>query len=150
MKRNTFLILFALIVLFSACKQKENLQKSYNKAPIETLELTQTQWHLIKIGAMKPKLIREDQSINIVFDKDNLHFAGFSGCNRYFGNFNKKKSSIKLENIGATKMDCPENDMSIENKYLPLLDKVDNYTIHTDTLFLSQGIRILLTFIAKG
>jgi heat shock protein HslJ len=51
--------------------------------------------------------------------------------------------------IGSTKMACPDNDMSFENNYLNNLNKVTNYSINEDTLFLKNKDRVVLVFIAR-
>jgi heat shock protein HslJ len=46
-------------------------------------------------------------------------------------------------------MACPDLNMSFENNYLNALNKVTNYNIIEDTLFLIKGERPVLIFIAK-
>lgn len=143
-------LVICLVALCLSCKMFSSKTEK-TKQSEEKLDLYTTQWQLLKIGAIKPKLIREEKYLTITFDKENSYFSGFSGCNKYFGNYALKNTNhLSISNVNATKMACPENDMSIEEKYLPMLQRVDNYTINKDTLFLKQSERVLLTFIAKG
>ena len=60
-----------------------------------------------------------------------------------------KKENLKLMDIGSTKMACPDNDMNFENNFLNNLNKVTNYSINEDTLFLKNKDRVVLVFIAR-
>ena len=102
-----------------------------------------------KDGFKKPKLTDTDEKITIIFSKDNSHIAGYSGCNRYGGQFTIKKDVLSFGSLFATKMACPEMNMNFEHNYLNTLDKVTGYNIVADTLFLNKGERPALIFIAK-
>lgn len=158
MKKQFLLAIILFTILLTSCNvfrskgksitQKEN-NKTSNELSIQKFEIFQTEWELIRMGASKPNLTGTDNKVSILFSKDNSHFAGFSGCNRYSGKYEIKKESLLFDNIISTKMACPETDMAFENNYLNNLNKVNNYAINGDTLFLKNNGRAILTFIAK-
>ncbi|MDD4528517.1 MAG: META domain-containing protein [Bacteroidales bacterium] len=152
MKRQSIFIILTFF-LFTSCStinKKKNQDSSIsNKTTNHSISFFQTEWELIKMGSSKPKLTETDNKITILFSKNNSHFAGYSGCNRYSGKFNIKKENLTIENVISTKMACPDLNMSFENNYLNALNKVTNYNIIEDTLFLIKGERPVLIFIAK-
>lgn len=158
MKKQFLLALILFTILLTSCsvfrsKDKSITQKGDNKTKnelsLQKLDIFQTEWELIRMGASKPNLTGTDNKVSILFSKDNSHFAGFSGCNRYSGKYEIKKGNLLFDNIVSTKMACPETDMSFETNYLNALNKVDNFAINGDTLFLKNNGRAVLIFIAK-
>lgn len=158
MKKQLLLAIILFTVLLTSCnvlssKSKSITQKGDNKTKnelsIQKLDIFQTQWELIRMGASKPNLTGTDNKVSILFSKDNSHFAGFSGCNRYSGKYEIKKESLLFDNIISTKMACPEADMTFETNYINTLNKVNNFAINGDTLFLKNNGRAVLIYIAK-
>jgi heat shock protein HslJ len=158
MKKQFLLAIILFTILLTSCSvfrsksksiTKKGDNKTKNELSLQKLDIFQTEWELIKMGASKPNLTGTDNKVSILFSKDNSHFAGFSGCNRYSGKYEIKKTSLLFDNIISTKMACPETDMSFENNYLNSLNKVDNFSINGDTLFLKNNSRAVLIFIAK-
>ncbi len=153
MKHIIYIVLTLIIISSCGALKKENKGQMKNKSSKSeaniSIDFFQTEWELVRIGAIKPKITSTDNKVSILFGRDNSHFAGFSGCNRYFGKFEIKKDNLKLMDIGSTMMACPDNDMSFERNYLQTLNKVTNYSIVEDTLYLKNKERIILTFIAR-
>lgn len=150
MKKQVLLILLSVFI-FSSCSifKTKDYPTYNNELPNQALSLYQTEWELIRMGSTKPKLTDTDEKITIIFSKSNSHFAGFSGCNRYGGQFKIKKDNLSLENIFSTKMACPEINMRFEDNYLNVLNKVNGYNIIGDTLFLNKGERPALIYIGR-
>lgn len=152
--KNLIYLSLILVIFMCGCgifkKDKSNQSNKTSSNEInKSIDFFQTEWELVKVGAIKPKLTGTDNKVSILFSKDNSHFAGFSGCNRYFGKYETKKENLKLMDIGSTRMACPESDMRFENTYLSNLIKITNYSINEDTLFLKNKDRVVLVFIAK-
>ena len=149
--RKQVLLLILSVFIFSSCSifKQRNYPTYDNEKLNQTISLYQTEWELIKMGSTKPKLTDTDEKITIIFSKDNSHIAGYSGCNRYGGQFTIKKDVLSFENLLSTKMACPEMNMNFEHNYLITLDKVTGYNIVGDTLFLNKGERPALIYIAK-
>ena len=76
--------------------------------------------------------------IMIVFDKANSRYSGTASCNNYNGLYKLDGGSLKLAQPVATKKMCP--DMTWENKYLPVLTKIDAWNVTDGKLqLMSQG-----------
>ncbi len=150
MRKQVLLIILSVFILSSCSIFKQRDYPTYDNEKLnQTISLYQTEWELIRIGSTKPKLTDTDEKITIIFSKDNSHIAGYSGCNRYGGQFTIKKDILNFENLLSTKMACPEMNMNFEHNYLNTLDKVTGYNIVGDTLFLNKGERPALIYIAK-
>lgn len=150
MRKQVLLLILSVFILSSCSIFKQRDYPTYDNEELnQTIDLYQTEWQLIKMGSKKPKLTDTDEKITIIFSKDNSHIAGYSGCNRYGGQFTIKKDVLSFGSLFATKMACPEMNMNFEHNYLNTLDKVTGYNIVADTLFLNKGERPALIFIAK-
>ncbi|HHT03917.1 MAG TPA: META domain-containing protein [Bacteroidales bacterium] len=150
MRKQVLLLILSVFILSSCSIFKQKDYPTYDNEELnQTIDLYQTEWQLIKMGSKKPKLTDTDEKITIIFSKDNSHIAGYSGCNRYGGQFTIKKDVLSFGSLFATKMACPEMNMNFEHNYLNSLDKVTGYNIVADTLFLNKGERPALIFIAK-
>ncbi len=150
MRKQVLLIILSVFILSSCSVFKKKDYPTYDNEKLnQTIGLYQTEWELIRMGSTKPKLTDTDDKITIIFSKDNSHIAGYSGCNRYGGQFTIKKDVLSFEYMFSTKMACPEINMNFETSYLNTLDKVTGYKIVADTLFLNKGERPALIFIAK-
>ncbi len=71
------------------------------------------------------------------------NITGSTGCNRFFGTIYIEEQNIKITNIGATKMMCP--NMDAENAFLKAINEVAGYTINNDILkLLSENKEVLM------
>lgn len=85
----------------------------------------------------------ENSDITINFEKDRLY--GFSGVNRYMGNYTVDKDNIKIENLGSTMMFGESQKMEEETKYLKDLSEVNKFIIEGNKLILTDG-KVTLKF----
>ena len=85
----------------------------------------------------------ENSDITINFEKDRLY--GFSGVNRYMGNYTVDKDNIKIENLGSTMMLGESQKMEEETKYLKDLSEVNKFIIEGNKLILTDG-KVTLKF----
>lgn len=53
------------------------------------------------------------------FENDGV--AGFAGCNRWFGTLTAYRG-LRITQVGATRMACPEPQMTTERDFLSMLD----------------------------
>lgn len=82
------------------------------------------EWELTELnGEQIPAGVR----IMIVFDEANKRYGGTASCNNYTGTFKLEGSTLKMTNPGATKKACP--DMTWEAKYLPIITKIDSWSV---------------------
>lgn len=76
-----------------------------------------------------------EHNATLAFLKDSK-IAGNTGCNRFFGNFSTEERKLKMENIGSTRMMCP--DMNFENAYLQAISNTVSYEINNTRLVLKD------------
>ena len=74
--------------------------------------------------------------------------SGIAGCNNYFAGYELDGDSIAIGPAGSTLMFCAEPDgvMVQEQAYLALLQSADTYAVDGETLTLSSGGSVVLTF----
>ena len=71
---------------------------------------------------------------------ENNQAQGSGGCNTYRMNYTLSSNSLKFDNIGQTKMACPEkNAMEQENEFFGILGSITTFEISEDRLFLATG-----------
>lgn len=99
------------------------------------------EWELTQLkGEQVPAGVR----IMIVFDEANKRYGGTASCNNYTGTFKLEGSVLKLANPGVTKKSCP--DMSWETKYLPVLTKIDTWSVADGKLSLSSEGNVVAVY----
>ncbi|WP_299017986.1 META domain-containing protein [uncultured Photobacterium sp.] len=104
-------------------------------------------WVLTKIDG-KDITIAEPQTVpNMAIDTE-LKVAGFSGCNRFFGQVELAKGyKLRVVAMGATKMACvPEDQAQIESVMTKSLQKWNSVALENKILTLTSEQHIL-TFI---
>jgi len=74
--------------------------------------------------------------------------AGSAGCNNYFASYATDGEAIEIGPAGSTLMFCeqPEGTMDQEQAYLALLQSADTWDVSGDTLTLSSGGTVVLTY----
>ncbi len=77
-----------------------------------------------------------EHEATLAFLKDS-RIAGTTGCNRFFGDFTAQEGNLKLENVGSTRMMCP--DMAFETAYLGAIANSVAYTVSNDELALKDN-----------
>ncbi len=90
------------------------------------------------------------QSVDLSMDADSRNASGFSGCNRYSGNYSTQGKSalgtaISFGPLAVTRRLCPEGG-ELEQSYLKMLESVDAYRMQGDTLELMHEGDIVATF----
>lgn len=129
-------------VLLSGC----SIFKKKSDQSGDATSLFGTEWRLCSIGSKQMKYKEDRETVTLLVTRDPENVSGFSGCNRYFGKFTSKKDKLSFSQMACTLMACPEQDMDLERRYLESLEKVNNYTIENDTLFLRKDEKVLLIF----
>jgi heat shock protein HslJ len=105
-------------------------QKSY-------MDLLTGTWDF-KVMRKQAKLTPDQlQGITLTLNGDST-FTGQASCNKIWGKFSIKGTSIKFNNVASTKMVC--NKLEEENWLLQLMQNtVSNYTVTKSTLWLRDG-----------
>jgi heat shock protein HslJ len=99
-------------------------------------DLAGTEWVLNRLDANGP--LEAQPGITLVFDGDRI--SGSSGCNRYSAavkETGERAGDLRISGIDGTRMACPEEIMTLENRYLEALGNVTRYSFLTGKLALS-------------
>jgi heat shock protein HslJ len=91
----------------------------------------------------------ETPEVTLVFQGSRI--GGRGGCNQYFANVERGAApgAVTIGPIGATRMACPEPQMSIESRYLGALAKGRSLSRTGDKLALEYddgGVARAMTF----
>ena len=134
------LLVFLAILIAGACAPAPESAEPTLPVSSLSVELDGSSWQLIEAVAPQetefPGL--DLRLVTLIFQ--NGEISGSSGCNRYFGTYTQQDSTIKFsDQIGATKMACPEIQMSLENTYFAFLAAADTLTMEDGHLILSGG-----------
>jgi heat shock protein HslJ len=114
-------------------------------------DLAGTEWVLNRLDVNEP--LAPQPEITLVFDGDRI--SGSSACNRYFAGVKETgelPGDLHISEIGGTRMACPEEVMTLENRYLEALGSVTRYSFMAGKLALSwrkNGASGTLLFIPR-
>lgn len=93
-------------------------------------------WALEEINGDPVKNTGEVPTLEIrVMEK---RISGFSGCNRMTGSIDIHDGILHINNLGVTRMACPDPSMKLENHFLSLIRD-------TDMNFELKGLKLILT-----
>lgn len=108
------------------------------------LSLEGTTWKLTSMTGIPSSAInKEDDYFTLEFNADTM-VSGRTNCNRFFGKYVKKDRKLDFENMGMTRMACP--DMEYENAFVKMLDDVDRYEIKGSELTLYDDHKSVAVF----
>lgn len=128
------LAMAAAIFIFSMCSNKSGI-------PIES------NWELEYIYTDGKEMTPPaEHNASLAFLKDSK-ISGETGCNRFFGDFAVNGASLKFENMGSTRMMCPQ--MEFENAYLQTISNVASYTISKNQLILKDNAGNIVALLNK-
>ncbi len=128
------LAMAAAIFIFSMCSNKSGI-------PIES------NWELEYIYTDGKEMAPPaEHNASLAFLKDSK-ISGETGCNRFFGDFAVNGASLKFENMGSTRMMCPQ--MEFENAYLQTISNVASYTISKNQLILKDNAGNIVALLNK-
>lgn len=101
-------------------------------------------WILTKIDG-KDVSISEPRSVPSMAIDSDLRVAGFSGCNRFFGQVELAKGyKLRVVAMGATKMACiQEDEAHVEKVMTKSLQKWNNVALENQILTLTSELHIL-------
>ena len=124
----------ALLVTMAACG---------SAAQDKTLE--GTTWKLAKMESIPATAINQETDFfTLEFNAADTMVAGRTNCNRFFGKYELKGQKLEFENLGMTRMACPE--MQYEDAFVKMLDEVDGYEIKGEELKFYDDKKLLAEF----
>ena len=108
----------------------------------KSLPLEGTTWKLSEMKGIPATAIdAEGRMLNVNAD---TMVAGRTNCNRFFGRYELKGSRLSFDQMGMTRMACP--DMAYEDAFVKMLSEVDRYAVEGQELKLYGEDRPLATF----
>lgn len=129
----TYAAAAALLVAMTAC----------NGGNRESLE--GTLWKLTSMPGIPAEAIASEvDAFTLQFDAAESMVAGRTNCNRFFGRYELKGRELEFENMGMTRMACP--DMQYEDMFVRMLDDVDSYRIRRGELTLYDDEHVVAVF----
>lgn len=104
-----------------------------------------TTWKLTRMDGIPSAAIdREADFFTLEFNTADTMVAGRTNCNRFFGKYELKGNELDFENLGMTRMACP--DMQYEDAFVKMLDEVDRFEIKGSQLTLMDDHKTLAVF----
>ncbi len=111
----------------------------------KALSLEGTLWKLSEMKGIPVTAIdAEADFFTLQFNPADTMVSGRTNCNRFFGRYVVKDSQLTFENMGMTRMACP--DMAYEEAFVQMLNGVDRYAVEGKELKLYGEDRPLATF----
>lgn len=111
----------------------------------KSLPLEGTTWKLAKMDVIPAKNIdAEPDFFTLEFNAADTMVTGRTNCNRFFGKYELKGQQLEFENLGMTRMACPE--MQYEDAFVKMLDEVDRYEIDGSKLKFYDDKKVLAEF----
>lgn len=125
----------ALLLAMTAC----------GGAQQKTFPLEGTTWKLAKMEAIPAQTIgAEADYFTLQFNAADTLVSGRTNCNSFFGKYELEGQKLEFENLGMTRMACPE--MQYEDAFVKMLDEVDRYEIKGEALKFYDGRKLLAEF----
>ena len=104
------------------------------------------QWFLAEVNGNPVSRLAGERRPFIKFDAVKKQATGFSGCNNFFGGYECDGASLKFGPVGATRMACPDLEMSLETEVFKALDQTRAWKIQGKELLLLDDSEILARF----
>ena len=133
-----------ILILFSALAIKScgtsNASNLLEKDAIILIELNDT-YHINTLN-------NKDVSVHklyIKFNNETKQVSGFSGCNRFFGDYELVGKSLKFGALGATRMMCQGKANEIENEFHQTINMVNKIISAGDSITLLNNNNTLIS-----
>lgn len=116
-------------------------------------ELEDTEWELASLSGSDTVKGAGDRVPDLLLDAEQQRAAGFSGCNRYFGGYQREGnpthgSPLSFGQLAGTMMACADGG-ELERAFLQALSQVNAFRIADGQLQLMQNDQVLATFTAR-
>ncbi|WAC01224.1 META domain-containing protein [Lacinutrix neustonica] len=85
------------------------------------------------------------ENLTLNFEETSNKVSGFSGCNRFFGDYTLENNTISFKDLASTKKMCLENENTLELKMMKALTETTNFRIKDNKIVLYNGEKELLT-----
>lgn len=100
-------------------------------------------WTLIQMNGVT----QSNSPIYMTFDGEKKRVGGKSGCNTFFGGYDKSDGKLSFKKMAGTMMACSPELNKLEHEFLTTIgDKTFRYDVADQTLNLYQGNKLVLMF----
>jgi len=97
--------------------------------------LTNTYWKLIELNGQPVALGAGNQELRMVLTSEGDRVQGFSGCNKFTGNYQQGDTQLHFKPLASTRMACITG-MEQEKHFLDMLGNVVRYALIGESLSL--------------
>lgn len=126
-------------------KLKRVVQKTKIKVKTNTAwdYVLKHKWKLIQMNGVT----QTSSPVYITFDGEKKRVTGKSGCNTFFGGYDKSEETLVFKQMAGTRMACSEELNKLEHQFLTLIgDKSFRFDVAEQTLNLYQNNKLVLMF----
>ncbi len=100
-------------------------------------------WKLIQMNGQT----QTESPIYMTFDGTKKRVGGKSGCNTFFGGYDKSEGNLSFKQMAGTMMACSDELNKLEHQFLTLIgDQTFKYDVADQTLNLYQNNKLVLMF----
>lgn len=140
-RRYIYLLPLLLLLLAGSCTVKTN------NLAAEVYTIKDAYWNLVSLEGEDVVLSQADRTAFIRFQEKENDVHGYTGCNKFFGEYilDEDSQSLRLSELSTTRMACP--DLVRENKIMDVLRRTQSYRITDNLLLLYEGDKVVATFI---
>lgn len=132
-----FALVAALIVLGLALAACGGDDGDDGGAAQDPADLVGPSWILTQYIAENGDTEIVEVGVNASFDGSAI--SGISGCNTYNASYEATGGEISFGPIALTQMACPELEMSVEARYLQLLETVATFEVEGRSMSMADG-----------
>ena len=141
------LILSTLVLALTACTTAEISDKiSSLKSGVSKVTDTILPNLKQELNGREFKILGDEYNKEVSIGFEGNRFFGYSGINRYFGQYEINGGKLVIEDMGLTKMAGKEQDMILELKFLTILKDNKSIKLEGDKLILSSNEDFKLEF----
>lgn len=128
------IIVLGCLAVLAACASGPGSQQG---GPVPTAPLTNTYWKLVELRGNSVNVPQGQQGEPHMIFRDDGRVNGFSGCNRFVGEYTVTGANLLFDSMASTRMACPDDNYEsvlydvfadtagvfLEGKVLKLLDE---------------------------
>lgn len=141
------LILSTLVLALTACTTAEISDKiSSLKSGVSKVTDTILPNLKQELNGREFKILGDEYNKEVSIGFEENRFFGYSGINRYFGQYEINGGKLVIEDMGLTKMAGKEQDMILELKFLTILKDNKSIKLEGDKLILISNEDFKLEF----
>ncbi|MDO7172260.1 META domain-containing protein [Mariniflexile sp. AS56] len=131
----------ALLILFTSCNTSKKTNETHSKDQTPEMSMTKEP---VSIENIKWKLVTlmgqdvSDKEAFITFSSEDHRVYGDGSCNTFNGTYQLQDGGrITISKIAATLKACV--DMQIENQFMGVLEKADNFSLSGTKMTLNKA-----------